>query len=142
MTITRTGKPWPDGERRLDVELAADDLLAGLVEASGRRRGAAPGRVAFLRRVDPSSVPTPSKVESAAALDKIPPMIVDPVLEPGVASASAPGWRSSTIELAVGKMMPVPDEQDARLAEGDLAVVVADQLRALRDEEEAPVGLS
>ena len=51
---------------------------------------------------------------------------------------SAPVWRSSTIELAVRHDQPGPDQQDTRLAEGDLAIVEADQPRALRNEKILP----
>jgi hypothetical protein len=75
-------KTRPDGDRRLDIEVAANHLLAGLVEAVG---AAAPqcddgGATVLSLLVAPSSAPTPGTVESAAAM--LSPMLVDFVLEP------------------------------------------------------------
>ncbi len=61
----------PDCESRLDVDLAAHELLAGLVE---RVLAAAPqGRdnvILGARRAD--LLPTPRRVESAAAFKRLP----------------------------------------------------------------------
>jgi len=50
--MTRSGKARPDGQRRLDVELGLDDLLAGLADAVGRAAADSPG-VELVRLAQP-----------------------------------------------------------------------------------------
>lgn len=44
------GEAWPDGEGRCDVELALDDLLAGLTDAIGGTLSQRPHDIAVLAR--------------------------------------------------------------------------------------------
>ena len=83
----------------------------------------------------------PSSVESPAAW-KIPPVIVDAVLQTGVALGVGAGLPLQHDRPAVRHDEAVPDQQHAALTEGDLVVVLADQPRALRDQQMRPVGLS
>ena len=88
--------------------------------------------ISFSLLLDPSSVPTPSKVERIAP-EKLTPMIIDVVL--GRNSLRRRPLPFQNDRRAVGHDDAIPDEQHARLPECDLAVVLADQPRALRDEE-------
>src|SRR5262249_36079927 len=62
-------------------------------------------------------------------------MIVDLVLETGVAFGVGAGLTLQNDGAAVRKNEPGPYEENARLTEGDLAVVDADELRALWNEQ-------
>ena len=133
LTMTRTGKPgrmvsvgctsswrrticWPasvDGVLRTFTNGFCDVALSSLEPAPCRCRAAwkapRPGRA------DPNDSRRHPRDRKSPARPR---------------PADAPA-RSS----AVGHDEPVPDEQHTRLAEGDLAVVLADEARALRDEE-------
>ena len=62
-------------------------------------------------------------------------MIVDLVLETGIAFGISTGLSLQHDGAAVGKDHPRPHQQHARLPERDLAVVDADELGALRNEQ-------
>jgi hypothetical protein len=65
-------------------------------------------------------------------------MIVDLVLETGIAFGVSTGLPLQNDRAAVGEDEARPDQQRARLPEGDLTVVDADQFRSLRNEKIAP----
>ena len=65
-------------------------------------------------------------------------MIVDLVLEAGIAGGVGAGLPLQHDRGSIGHDEPGPDEEHAPLAEGDGAVVLADELRALRDEQKFP----
>ena len=68
-------KTRPDCQGRLDVEIAPNDLLTGLVRESPAPRRRACRMALFplsASEPDPSSAPTPSKVDSDAALNSSP----------------------------------------------------------------------
>src|SRR5262249_61446534 len=62
-------------------------------------------------------------------------MVVDLVLETGVAFRIRAGLTLQNDGAAIGEDEAGPDEQHARLSEGDLAVVDADELGALRNKQ-------
>jgi hypothetical protein len=67
-------KPRPDRQCRLNVKIALNDFLSGLVQAIA---GSTTERcdditIAARPEVEPSSLPTPSNVDSSAALNKAP----------------------------------------------------------------------
>ena len=126
----------PDGEGRLDIDLAADELLAGLIDRilASTLQGADEIALIAVRaklRADAE------QSRERRRLQKIAPMIIDAILEPGIAFRVGAGLVLKHDRLAVRKNDAVPDEQDARLAEGHLAVVAADQFGALRHKEKA-----
>ena len=68
-------KTRPDCQGRLDVEIAPNDLLTGLIQGipCPTAKGLQNGAVSVVSiRPDPSSAPTPSKVDSDAALNSSP----------------------------------------------------------------------
>ena len=115
-----------------------NDLLPGLVQAFAdppRRSAWMTSPLFSLPLVDRASLPTPSNVESSAALNKRAPMIVDLVLEAGITCGVGARLTLQYDRRAVRHDQPGPDQQHARLAERDLAVIDADQARPLRDEK-------
>ncbi len=62
-------------------------------------------------------------------------MIVQVVLQAGIALGVGAGLVIEDDGLTVGHDQPGPDELDTRLGVGDLAVVFADQPGALRDKQ-------
>jgi hypothetical protein len=69
-------------------------------------------------------------------------MIIDAILQPGIAFGVRAGLAFEHDRAAVREDQPVPDQQHAALAEADAAVILADDARALRDQQDRPVGLS
>src|SRR6266481_184953 len=63
-------------------------------------------------------------------------MLIDLVFEAGEALSVSAGLTLQHDGAAVRHDQPRPDQEYAILAEGDLAVIDADELRALRDEQE------
>ena len=62
-------------------------------------------------------------------------MIVDLVLETGIAFGVGARLTFEHDGATIGKDEPSPDEENARLPERDLTVVDADELGALRNEQ-------
>src|SRR3546814_18545513 len=65
-------------------------------------------------------------------------MLVDPVFKARITRRGAGRWPVEDDRAAIGQDEPAPGEQHAALAVSDLAVIVADQPRALRDQQNAP----
>ena len=65
-------------------------------------------------------------------------MVIDAVLEPGKSGRVGAGLAFEHNGTSVREYETVPNEQHARLAEGDLGVIDADEFCALRDKQEAP----
>jgi hypothetical protein len=63
-------------------------------------------------------------------------MIIDAILKPGIAFGVRAGLAFQHDRAAVREDQPVPDEQDAPLAEADAAVILADDAGALRHEQD------
>src|SRR6266478_7405749 len=133
-------KPRPDRQRRLNVEIPLNDFLSGLVQAiagsttercdditiaGGTRGGSKLAADAEQRR-------------QQGSLEQGAPMIVDLVLETGKTGGIGAGLTLQHDRAAVRHDQAGPDQQHARLTEGDLAIVNADQSCPLRYEEEAP----
>jgi hypothetical protein len=112
----------PDREGRLDIDLAPDELLAGLIERvlaatpqgpDGTARSIqAPRRYRARLRAPPSSKDCPNDNRRHP--------------EPGIAFRVGAGLAFKHNRLAVRKYDPVPDEQDTRLAKRHLAVIGPD----------------
>ena len=64
-------------------------------------------------------------------------MIVDLIFEAGVAFGIRAGLAFEDDRAPVRHDEPGPDEQRPRLAEGNLRIILPDQPRALRDEQDA-----
>ena len=125
----------PNGDGRLNVQRPADDLLANLAEALRRALTDRLGKIVFAVAGAGLGADAEQGREDRG-FEQHAPVIIDLILQAGIALGSAPGWRSSTIELAVRHDQAIPDQQRARLSEGDLGVVLPDQARALRDQQE------
>src|SRR5207244_6080644 len=122
---------------RLDVEVAAHDLLPGLVQTIGaptpecREDGAVVVAGAELRSDPEQSREGGSPKESR-------PVMVDLILETRKALCVRTGLAFQHNRAAIRHDESRPDEQDSVLPEGDLAIVYADELRALWNEEISP----
>src|SRR5260370_5368895 len=127
----------PDRNRRLNVEVAADDLLPGLIQAVG---AATPQR-----RYDGAVVVGGAEVRADAKHrrerrrhQQPAPMMIDFVLEPGKSLRVGAGLALQDDRAPVRHEQPRPDQEHAVLPERDLAVIDADKLAALWDEALVP----
>src|SRR5215471_395302 len=128
-------KSRPDGDGRLDIEISAHDLLAGLVEAVG---GAAPERCH-----DGAVVVGCSEFRADAEHGRErgrhgepAPMLIDLIFKAGETLSVGAGLALQYDGAAVRHDQPRPDQKDAILAEGDLAVIGTDELGPLWDQQE------
>lgn len=126
----------PHGDRRLHIEIALDEALAGAV--GGRLRGELqrPNQIAVARAESELAADAEHGGE-CDALQELPGMQIDLVGKAGIAA----GIRRREIvdhhRAAVGPDDALPDDEGAFLPEGDDVVILADQARSLWDEEEA-----
>ena len=134
MTITRTGKPgrivsvgWMLRLRRTTCWPVWFRLSAAA--APERRHDGAVVVGSAELRADAEQGRERGRPEQPA------PMVVDLVLEAGKALRVGAGLALQHDRAAVRHDQPRPDQEHAILSERNLAVVGADQLRALRDEE-------
>ncbi len=99
----------------------------------------APMRIAWARLFSPLLVPAlgadAEQCRERGGLEQHRPMIIDIVFEPGIAAGIGAGQAFENDRGAVRHDQSRPDEKDAALPEGDGAIVLTDEARALRDEE-------
>jgi hypothetical protein len=118
-------------KRRLDIEVAAHDQLARLVQAvdtpppERRHDGIVVAGSAELG-ADAEQCGKRSRPEQPA------PVVIDVVLEAGKSLRIGAGLALQHDRAAIRHDQPRPDQEHAILAERNLAVVGADQLRSLR----------
>lgn len=74
----------------------------------------------------------------AGSLGEIPPVIVDAILKTRIALRVGSGLTFQDDRTAIREDEPLPDEKHPALTEADIVAVLADQPRALRDEQNAP----
>ena len=125
-------------DRRLQVQVLLDDPLAGLV--GGLLGGFADGLDEVVFVAAEGHLPAHAeKRRQCDALEEAPGVVVDLVLQAGIPCRI--GCRQVVDEnrTAVRHDDPLPDQEGPSLAEGDDAVIGADQPRSLRDEELRPV---
>src|SRR5690606_21265012 len=119
-----------DAQRRLDIEIASDELIAGARTASlcGFADGA--DQIAFA--LAPSQFGSDAEQgRERDALQELPRMAVDLV---GQAHIALRVGRRNIVDpnrRTIGQDDPLPDDERATLTERDDAVVTADQPRAL-----------
>jgi len=104
------GKTRPDGQRRLNIEIASDDLLAGLIEALGA--AAAQGldeRVFIACRSELGSDAENGGERGGAG--EAQPMMIEFIFEAGVATGVGAWLTLQHDRLAIGKNEPVPNEK-------------------------------
>jgi hypothetical protein len=87
--------------------------------------------------LEPSSAPMPITVDSAAPHEEPAPMLIDLVFETVEALPVGSGLAFQYDGAAARQDQSRPHQEPAVLSEGDLAVIGADELRALRDHEVA-----
>ena len=118
-------KARTDGDGRLDVQGAPDDLLADLVEAL---RGALANGLGEIVLAVASSGLCANAEDSGErrSLEQRAPMLVHLVLQARIAFGVGAGLAFQHDRAAVGQNEPGPDQQGPRLAECDLGVVLAD----------------
>ena len=76
---------------------------------------------------EPASRADAQKRRECGRLEQLAPMIVDAVLEAGIAFGVGAGLAFQNDGAAVRNDQPVPDQQHAALAEADAIVVLADR---------------
>src|SRR6266446_1517238 len=125
----------PDDDGRLDVEVTAHDLLAGLVQTVGA--------AALERCHDGAAVVGGAKFRADAEHGRErgchgepAPVLIDLVFKTREALSVGAGLALQYDRTAVRHDQPRPYQQHTILTEGDLAVIGADELRALRDQQE------
>src|ERR1700693_248997 len=131
-------KAGPDRDRRLDVQIATNNLLSGLVEA--------------VRTTAPECGHDGAVVVGCAELgadaeggrecsrhDQAAPMVIDLILEAGEALGVGARLAFEHDGAPVRHEQPGPNKQDPVLPERDLAVVEPNELRSLRDQQK-PAG--
>ena len=112
-------KAWPDRQSRLDIEVASDNLLAGLIEAlCAATPQSLNERIFIARRAELRADPENGRERGGAGETK--PMMINFVLKPRLARCIGSWLALENDRAPVGENEPVPDEQHARLSEGDL----------------------
>src|SRR5690242_17619605 len=129
------GETRPDRDRRLDIERAPDQLLAGLIEAlrcalSDRLRQIVLAAAGARFGADAQERGEDRRLEQHA------PVVVDLVLEAGIALGIGAGLTLQHDRATVRHDQAIPDEERTCLPKGDLRIVLSDQPRALRDQED------
>src|SRR6185312_4815232 len=125
----------PYGQRWRDVELAADDLLAGLVDALRRALtqglnnvAVVPGRTGLRTNAEQS--------RKSRSLEQLTPMVIDTILKPGIAFGIGARLALQHDRAAIREDQPVPDQEHPTLAEANAIVVLANHAGALWDEQD------
>jgi hypothetical protein len=131
-------KTGPDCQGRLHVEVTSNDLLAGLV----KRIPCPPAK-----RLEDETVTVPgvgAKLGPNAKqrgqqprLEQLAPMMIDLVLKPSISPGVSTRLPLKDDRSAIRHNQARPDQEDARLAEGNLAVVDSDQPRSLGTKRSA-----
>jgi len=105
VTIIRTGKPLPDGQRRRDIELATDDLLTRLADAVRNALTERLDEVVLVLAGSDFRADAQNRGERSR-LEQFAPMVIDPVLQAGI-------WSQRLLEI-------VRLQQDAQTRDGAL----------------------
>jgi hypothetical protein len=132
---------WADCDRRLNIEIAAHDLLSGLVQTVGTAApkcgedGAVVVGSAKLRSDPEQRRERRSPKESR-------PMVVNLILKTRKALRVRAGLAFQHNRSADWEDESRPDEQDAVLPERNLAIVSADKFRPLRGRRISPFACS
>src|SRR5579883_451216 len=129
-------KTWPDGDGRLDVERTADHLLAGLIDALRYALLNGLGERAVVVAAHAGLRSDAEQRGENRRLEQRAPMVVDLVLEAGIALRVGAGLTLQNDRAAVRHDQAIPDEERTCLPKGDLRIVLADEARALRDQKD------
>src|SRR6266478_10148826 len=128
-------KPRPDRQRRLNVEIPLNNFLSGLVQAIA---GSPTERcdditIAAGARGGSKLAPDSEQRRQEGSLEQVAPMIVDLILETGVAAGVRPLLPLQYDRATIRHDQPRPHQQHPRLAERNLAIIDTDQARSLRN---------
>ena len=129
------GEARTDRQCRRDVELAADDLLSGLVDTVASALAQGTDDLAFLVRRTGLRTDAEQRRERGS-LEQFAPVIIDTILQAGIALRVCAWLAFQHDRTAVRENQPVPDEQDTALTETDAVVILSDDARALFDNFE------
>ena len=69
-------------------------------------------------------------------LHEIPPVVINVIFQPGIAGSVRTGLALQHDGAAIGQNQAVPDEQDAALPELHTGVILADDARSLRNQQQ------
>jgi hypothetical protein len=129
-------KAGPDGDCRLDIEIAANNLLTGLIETV---RAAAPERGhdgAVAARGSEFGANAEHGRERGRR-EQAAPMMIDVIFEAREPLSVGAGLAFEHDGVPVRHEQPGPDQQDPVLPERDLAVVEPNELRSLQNQQKS-----
>ena len=111
-----------------------DDLLSGLID--GVLRPVADGADQAIFVVGRQFCPDAEQRGQAGSLHQIPPVVIDAILQTCIAGSVRAGLALQHDGTAIGQDQTVPDQQHAALPELHTGVILADDARSLRDQEQ------
>ena len=120
----------PDRQRRLDIEIAPNDLLTGLVEGIPCPTSQRLNNVAVVA-AGAEFGPNAKQSGKCRGFEQFAPVVVDFVLEAGVTRRIGTRLAFEHDEAPVWHYEAGPDQEHARLPKSDLAIIDPDQSRAL-----------
>ena len=126
-----------DGDGRLDVEVLLNNALAGLIDILLGRFANRLDEIALLASERDLGADAQQSGQSHA-LQQRPGVVIDIIRQPGIAGGIGCGQIVDLDGGTIGQDDALPHQQGPRLAEGDDAVIGADQARALRDQQNLP----
>ena len=119
-------------------ELTADDLLASVID--GVLPAATDGAQQSVLVADSEFGADGEQGGEAGGLGEIPPVVIDTIFKPGIALRVGAGLAFQHDGATVRHDEAIPDEQHSALAELHVVVILADDPRPLRHEQDAPRG--
>src|SRR5690606_10593939 len=124
-----------DRQCRYDLQLALDDLLTRLVD--GILRPVAYGADQSILVAAGQFRTDRKQGREASGPHQIPPVVIHAILKPGVTGSVRTRQALQDDGAAAGQDQAIPDQQDAALAEGHTVIILADDARSLRDQQQA-----
>jgi len=132
--IARNDDPdWETGpyrERRCDLQLAAGDLLAGVVYGTLAATGNSAEQAIFV--IDGEFRAHGEKRRQSCGLGNVPPVVIDIIFKAGITLRIGAGLAFQHYGATVWEDPPVPNQKHATLAEPDLIAILTDYASALR----------
>ena len=133
-------KPRPDRQCRLDIKIALNDFLSGLVQAIARSTTERCDDITIAASAGGSSkfAADAEQCRQERGLKQGAPMIVDLILKSCIAGGIGTRLTFQHDRAAVRHDQARPDQENTRLVERNLAVIDTYQPRARRYEKETP----
>ena len=133
MTLERPA--GPHGQRRLDIEIAFGQALAGLIDgiAGGTLQDAQ--QIALLSGAEACLAADSEQAGEHDALDQLPGVEIDLVFQTGIAFIVGGGQIVDDDGRTVGQDHAVPDDERPLLSVGHDGIIFSEQARPLRNEQ-------